>query len=153
MNDNSRIQARVSQLPVTPQSPMTGQTTPMQMHTPMQTTPMQMPIQTTPMQTPMYTQMPTQTVPMQPYMQSPMPGALTQQGPPPVASHEYVPGYLSGLIGKNIRAEFIVGTNSFIDKTGVLVEVGVNFFVLRDTNFHVNVMCDLYSVKFVTVLS
>jgi hypothetical protein len=31
-----------------------------------------------------------------------------------------------------VRAEFIIGTNQFVDKAGRLLEVGVNFFVLED---------------------
>lgn len=85
----------------------------------------------------------------------PMPGTmpLDMQGPPAVTDRQYIPGYLASLIGRTIRAEFLVGTNSFIDRTGVLREVGVNYFVLEDTLSRQLVMCDLYSVKFVTVLS
>lgn len=73
------------------------------------------------------------------------------EGPPRITEIYYTPGYLTTLIGKFIRAEFIIGTNTLVDRSGVLVNVGVNFFVLRDTNFNNNIMCDLYSVKFVTV--
>lgn len=76
----------------------------------------------------------------------------TQQGPPPVSSADYIPGFLASVIGRYIRAEFLVGSNTFLDKTGKLIEVGVNFFVLQDINSHTNVMCDLYSVRFVTIL-
>lgn len=51
-----------------------------------------------------------------------------------------------------MRAEFIVGSNQYVDKTGVLIEVGINYFVLKDVNSKANIMCDLYSVKFVTIL-
>ena len=76
----------------------------------------------------------------------------TQQGPPPSTEKGYVPYYLSGNIGRNVRAEFIVGSNQYTDKTGVLSEVGINYFVLYDVNSHANIMCDLYSLKFVTIL-
>ena len=76
----------------------------------------------------------------------------TQQGPPPSTEKGYIPYYLASNIGKNVRAEFIIGTNQYADKTGVLIEVGINYFVLRDVNSRTNVMCDLYSVKFVTIL-
>jgi len=77
---------------------------------------------------------------------------LDEQGPPPVTDKNYIVGYLSRNIGKNVRAEFVVGTNQFVDKTGILREVGVNYFVLEDYISHARIMCDLYSVKFVTTL-
>ena len=75
-----------------------------------------------------------------------------QQGPPPVTEADYIPGYLASNIGKNIKAEFIVGASQYVEKTGKLVQVGVNFFVLNDPNSRVDIMCDLYSVRFVTIL-
>ena len=74
-----------------------------------------------------------------------------QFGPPPVFDINYVPGYLSSNIGKNVRAEFVF-ENSYIDKVGKLIEVGVNYFVLDDVNSRTHIMCDLYSVRFVTVI-
>lgn len=76
----------------------------------------------------------------------------SQDGPPPVNDKDYIPGYLQTLIGRNVRAEFVVGTNQFVDKTGILREVGTNYFVLEDYISHARIMCDLYSVKFVTAL-
>ena len=75
-----------------------------------------------------------------------------QQGPPPVTEYQYIPGYLASNIGRNIKAEFIIGTSNYVEKVGRLVEVGVNYFVIADVNSRTNIMCDLYSVRFVTVL-
>jgi len=77
---------------------------------------------------------------------------LSEQGPPPASDRNYIPGYLRRQIGKNVRAEFLLGTAMTIDKTGILREVGVNYFVLEDYISHAMVMCDLYSVRFVTTL-
>ena len=77
---------------------------------------------------------------------------ITQQGPPPSTEKGYIPYYLASNIGKNVRAEFIIGSNQYTDRTGVLIEVGINYFVLSDMNLRTHVMCDLYSVKFVTIL-
>lgn len=77
---------------------------------------------------------------------------LVRQGPPPVMDIQYIPGYLASNIGKNVRAEFIIGSSQYADKTGKLVDVGVNYFVLQDINSRTYIMCDLYSVKFVTIL-
>lgn len=77
---------------------------------------------------------------------------MSEQGPPPATDRSYIPGYLSSIIGKNIRAEFVLGSNILTDRTGILREVGSNYFVLEDYITHARVMCDLYSVKFVTTL-
>lgn len=74
------------------------------------------------------------------------------QGPPPSTEKGYIPYFLSSNIGKIIRAEFIIGNSQYFDKVGRLVEVGFNYFVLDDINFNQMIMCDLYSVKFVTIL-
>lgn len=76
---------------------------------------------------------------------------MFQEGPPPVMNSDYIPGFLKNNIGKNVRAEFIVGTNTSTDRVGKLVEVGVNYFVLQDLLTRSHTMCDLYSVKFVTI--
>lgn len=75
-----------------------------------------------------------------------------QQGPPPSTERGYIPYYLTSNIGKNVRAEFIIGSSQYTDKVGRLIEVGINYFVLEDVNSRTHIMCDLYSVKFVTIL-
>lgn len=77
----------------------------------------------------------------------------SQQGPPPAAERGYIPYYLTQNIGRSVRAEFILGSSSYVDKTGILIEVGVNYFVLQDVNSRHNIMCDLYSVRFVTIFT
>jgi hypothetical protein len=77
---------------------------------------------------------------------------MISEGPPPVAEKGYIPYYLATHIGKNVRAEFIIGTNQYFDKVGIISEVGINYFVLHDVCSGNYVMCDLYSVKFVTFL-
>lgn len=76
----------------------------------------------------------------------------SQQGPPPAAERGFIPYYLTKNIGRSVRAEFILGNTQYVDKTGILIEVGVNYFVLEDISSRHHVMCDLYSVRFVTVL-
>lgn len=75
-----------------------------------------------------------------------------RQGPPPVMNKEYIAGYLKENIGRNVRAEFPMAGGFFIDKAGILREVGVNYFVLEDTFSRARILCDLYSVKFVTIV-
>ena len=77
---------------------------------------------------------------------------MNRQGPPPVMDKYYIAGYLKENIGKNVRAEFAIAGGFFVDKAGVLKEVGVNYFVLEDNFSRAKIMCDLYSVKFVTIM-
>lgn len=96
-----------------------------------------------------------------PQTQQDMPGTLTRDdayapnpyynvpGPPSVMDPGYIPGYLRTQIGKKIRAEFVFN-NLYLDKTGIMRDVGYNYFVLEDNVTGGMVMCDLYSAKFVT---
>jgi hypothetical protein len=97
----------------------------------------------------------TAPTPMAPTQQSDLlsagPAAF-QQGPPLATERGFIPYYLTQNIGKSVRAEFIIGSNQYIDKSGILIEVGINYFVLQDVGSRTHVMCDLYSVKFVTIL-
>ncbi len=112
------------------------------------------PVQITGYQTPVF-QAPYEVVPYGSLTPGPVsftPSVISREGPPPVSDINYIPGFLASNIGKNVKAEFILGMNQFIDKTGKLTDVGVNYFVLQDINSRTNIMCDLYSVKFVTIL-
>lgn len=66
--------------------------------------------------------------------------------------YKYIPEYLAENIGMFVRAEFILGANQYSDKAGRLIEVGKDYFVLEDVNTQANIMCDLFSVKFVTIM-
>jgi len=91
----------------------------------------------------------TQAAPLS--MTSQRPTDFFEQGPP-VMGPGYIPGYLRSLIGQPVRAEFLIGSNLLTDRTGIVREVGVSYFVLEDLVTRSRVMCDLYSVKFVTSL-
>lgn len=71
------------------------------------------------------------------------------EGPPTIMSAGYTPAYLKTIIGRRVRAEFVF-QNLYLDKTGILREVGISYFVLEDSATHAMVMCDLYSVRFIT---
>ena len=77
-------------------------------------------------------------------------GQVIVQGPPSPFDRNYIPGFLASNIGKKVRAEFVIGTAQYIDKSGKLIDVGTNYFVLEDAGSQTFTMCDLYSVKFVT---
>lgn len=71
--------------------------------------------------------------------------------PEQVTSPLYTAGYLNTQIGKLLKVEFLMG-NSFTDRTGVLVKVGVSYIILRPIDINGFVLCDIYSIKFVTII-
>ncbi|HEX3027055.1 MAG TPA: hypothetical protein VHR42_07495 [Clostridia bacterium] len=103
-------------------------------------------------------------------VQNPMPqqpaGSVTQQGAQmpamprmPAAqsfavtdeSMQYLNGLLRTQIGKKITVTFLIGTNTQVDKTGTLLEVGVNYIVINEIETDDLVVCDFYTIKFVQV--
>ncbi|MDK2918743.1 MAG: hypothetical protein PWQ37_1476 [Candidatus Petromonas sp.] len=73
------------------------------------------------------------------------PGAPVQQ------DISYTQGYLKTKIGKYIKVEFLIGTNMLIDREGVLLEVGISYIVIREAGTNDELMCDIYSIKFVRI--
>jgi hypothetical protein len=74
-------------------------------------------------------------------------------GSPTVLGVEYTQGFLRTIIGKRVKVTFLIGTDSLTDRSGILEEVGISFIVLKDTDTNVNVLCDLFAIKFVIILS
>jgi hypothetical protein len=74
------------------------------------------------------------------------------QTPQTVQSPYYTAGYLRKYIGSDVRVEFLIGTGGpLVDRIGVLTEVGASYIVLKPFRTNDTLMCDLYSIKFVTV--
>jgi hypothetical protein len=72
--------------------------------------------------------------------------------PTTVESPYYTAGFLRNFLGKNMRVEFLIGTSgALVDRVGVLVEVGASYIVLRPYLTDDLLMCDLFSIKFVTI--
>jgi len=63
----------------------------------------------------------------------------------------YTQAYLRTQIGKKVKIDFLIGTDMFIDKEGILLEVGISYVVIRELSTNFKVMCDLYSIKFVSI--
>ncbi|MHB8064800.1 MAG: hypothetical protein ACYDG2_19585 [Ruminiclostridium sp.] len=68
-------------------------------------------------------------------------------------STEYMNGYLRTQIGKIVRIEFLIGTGTLIDRTGTLLSVGANYLTIRQVQTNDIVVCDFFSIKFITLLS
>lgn len=100
--------------------------------------------------------LPTQPMQNQPIPSQPMttdfPVNVTQTPGMPVFDPEFTQGYLRKNIGKKVKVEFLIGTNLFIDKEGTLIDVGIDYIILNPPESDDLVLCDLYSIKFVTFL-
>lgn len=89
----------------------------------------------------------------QPTGPSPIPGVTFSDAPgsPVFQDTRYMQGYLRTLIGRYVRVEFLIGTEQLRDREGTLVEVGISYIVIKEAQTDDNVMCDVFSIKFVTV--
>lgn len=63
----------------------------------------------------------------------------------------YTPGFLRNYIGRLLKVEFLIGTNSLQDRIGILLEVGASYIVLRSVQDNNLLYCDIFSIKFVTI--
>lgn len=88
-------------------------------------------------------------VPMPPPSQLP---ADIEAPPQTVTNVLYTPGFLRTQIGRRMRVEFLIGTGTLVDRTGTLVGVGTSYILLRLIESDDIMMCDLYSIKFATIL-
>jgi hypothetical protein len=63
----------------------------------------------------------------------------------------YTQGYLKTIIGERVKLTFLLGTNITQDRDGILKEVGISYVVIQDTETKALILCDIYSIKFVTI--
>jgi len=84
---------------------------------------------------------------------APSPGAGYSPVPVTLESADYLAGLLATLIGEKVRVQFLIGTTGpLIDVVGTLVQVGANYIVIQPIESDDLMICDLYSIKFITVL-
>ena len=55
-------------------------------------------------------------------------------------------------MGKFLVCRFLIGTNELVSAAGTLKNVGRDYFILEDPCTGMSTTCDLYSVKFISVL-
>lgn len=79
-----------------------------------------------------------------------VPIAAEQFGEAPVFDTQYTQGYLRTQIGSKVRVEFLIGTNMLVDRSGILVDVGISYIIINPTETDDLMLCDIYSIKFVT---
>lgn len=76
---------------------------------------------------------------------------LTQAAPQTVQNVQFLNGALRTQIGKRISVSFLIGTNTFVDKTGMLLAVGANYLLMLEENTDDLLFCDFFTIKFVTI--
>ncbi|HBD86651.1 MAG TPA: hypothetical protein DC001_04410 [Clostridiales bacterium] len=82
---------------------------------------------------------------------------ISDASPPPapvtLESTNYMAGLLTTMVGEQVRVQFLIGTTGpLIDVMGTLLQVGANYIVIQPIATDDLMICDLYSIKFVTVL-
>ena len=93
-------------------------------------------------------QMPDQITPVAP---TGFPTGSPIGGEPVLMNPNYTQAKLREFIGKFVRIEFLVGTGTFVDRSGILKEVGISYVILQEVETGALVFGDLYAIKFVTI--
>jgi len=94
--------------------------------------------------------------PMKPYIHSvPKPQMTSSALEKPLESPtgvdiQYTQGYLKTKIGKKVRIVFLIGTNLVQDRDGILMDVGIDYIIIKEEDTNSPLLCDIYSIKFVT---
>jgi hypothetical protein len=81
----------------------------------------------------------------------PMTSQLNVNLPESLTNPAYIPGYLRQIIGSLVRVEFLL-TDSMTDRVGILREVGASYIILDSLDGNSQLLCDLFSIRFVTIL-
>lgn len=76
---------------------------------------------------------------------------LPPWGPPSSGNPAYLQEYLKTMIGRFMRVDFLIGSDTSVTKEGILKEVGTDYIVLEMLQSNDMLVCDLYSVKFVEI--
>ncbi len=76
---------------------------------------------------------------------------LTRQEPETMTNNVYTPAFLRNFIGRLCRGEFLIG-NAINDRVGRLLDVGASYIVLQAIEPSTIIVCDIYSIKFVTIV-
>ena len=76
---------------------------------------------------------------------------INQNSPEILTNNIYTPAFLRENIGKLMRVEFLIGTDTLVDRTGILVDVGASYILLRALESDVITYCDIYAIKFITI--
>ena len=75
--------------------------------------------------------------------------SMTQPQSIPAESLQYMNGFLRTQVGRPVQVDFLVGTNSIVTRSGILLAVGANFILINETETDDILACDFYNIKFV----
>ena len=75
--------------------------------------------------------------------------SMTQPQSIPAESLQYMNGFLRTQVGRPVEVDFLVGTNSIVTRSGILLAVGANFILINETETDDILACDFYNIKFV----
>jgi hypothetical protein len=64
-------------------------------------------------------------------------------------SLQYMNGFLRTQIGRPVRVDFLIGTNTLVDRSGTLLAVGINYILINESDSDDIVACDFYNIKFI----
>lgn len=73
----------------------------------------------------------------------------TQPAPLSGDSLQYLNGFLRSQIGRPVKVDFLIGTNTLVDRSGILIGVGANFILINESETDDVLACDFYNIKFV----
>ncbi len=76
---------------------------------------------------------------------------INSNSPEVLTNNIYTPAFLREQIGKLVRVEFLIGTNTLTDRIGILEDVGASYILLRALESGVLTYADIYSIKFVNI--
>ena len=76
---------------------------------------------------------------------------INANSPEVLTNNIYTPAFLRENIGKLMRVESLIGTNTLVDRTGILLDVGASYILLRALESDVITYADIYSIKFITI--
>ena len=73
---------------------------------------------------------------------------IDSNSPELLTNNIYTPAFLRENIGKLMRVEFLIGTNTLTDRIGILEDVGASYILLRSLQSNEVTYADIYSIKF-----
>ena len=76
---------------------------------------------------------------------------IDSNSPEILTNNIYTPAFLRENIGKLMRVEFLIGTNTLTDRIGILEDVGASYILLRSLQSNEVTYADIYSIKFITI--
>lgn len=68
-----------------------------------------------------------------------------------LSSIQYLNGALRTQIGSRVLVQFLIGTNTYQDRSGILLAVGADYIIINETDTDDILFCDFYTIKFVKV--